>query len=681
MKASHETVKSGIDPDVFFQIIRSYRDFTRMIAELVVNEIDWRVPGSQPEIVVRFTKEGRSDCLEIVGQGRGADQDGRTGFTSLGKSQARGNAAMKGDKGSGSKGPVWHCREIVVETVPVPGKLYRITFTVEQLIEWLFKGATGGTWQVSDKPPRHPIRATGTRVILRGLGEGTGYVYRGKPLVRPSGTDKNQEDRSPERVVAELAECLPPNAHRFVTVIGYDEKATPLTVRKIEGDPVIGDAHNVPGVGDVSWDMAVVANKRPDDRLTVGALGTKVSWSEFVRLIHKNKRYANLLKQLDPFGDPHVAGHIEAPRINDFRGVNSNSIEGDIAEDEALVEGILITLIEQALPGVAKALNVDQKRATSDQNTFVAELARLIQDATGVKPKGPTRRVTITQRHSRLVLEPGESHEVEVKADPSVRVVWDDSRSGGTLNTRRGPKVTYTAGGICGDTFVLVARDMADATQVLYEVTIEIVAQMPFEFSRAVYRMDLGDRVRVSIDERAVRHTSGRIVIALAQSQPTGSPSDVRIEHRKDAAEAYVLSGTTEGYVDVEAYDAADRSRFHARAKVSVERGFRDRSRSSSPLDTEFVYDGRPYELAVSSYSGSREAFRHVSYLSPAQARSTITLNLSHPLFDGKPDVVRREAALWQVALRIAEDRNPDATLEELIQEAGIVYSTIIKAV
>ena len=531
-----------------------------------------------------------------------------------------------------------------------------------------------------DKPPRHPVRATGTRVILRGLGEGTGFLYKGKPLVRPSGTDRNQEDRSPARVVAELAECLPPNADRFVTVIGRDGKTLPLTVRRIEGEPIIGRARGVPGIGDVSWDMAVVANRRSEDRLTIGALGTKVSWSEFVRLIHKVKRYATLLSQLDPFNDPHTAGHIEAARINDYRGVNSNSIEGDIAEDEALVEGLLITLIEEALPGVRKALNADGKRATSDENTFLAELAGIFHEATGVKPKGPTRRVTVTQRHARIVLEPGESQEIEVNADPSVRVVWDVTRSGGALNTPRGSKVTYTAGAVCGDAFVLVARDMADATNTLYEVTIEIVAQMPFAFSRAVYRMDLGDRVRVALDERAVAHTSKNIVIALAKTQPAGSPGDVRIEHARNAAEAYVLSGAHEGYVEIEAYDAKDRARFSAKAKISVERGFRDRAKSASPLDTEFIYEGRRYELAVSLYSGSREAFRHVSYLSEATAKSTITLNLSHPLFDGKPDAVRREAALWQVAERIAEDRNHGSTLDELVQEAGLIYATITKA-
>lgn len=610
--------------------------------------------------------------MGITGQGRGASEAGRQGLTSWGESEGRGDGSKTGDKGSGSKGAIWHCKEVVIETVPEPGKLYSVSYTVEELLAWILRHEEH-EWVISDKPVRHPIRTTGTRVILRGLGEGTGYLYREKPLVNP------KEVRTAERLVAELAERLPPNAHRFVTITDYDGTTKPLQVRKIEGEPIIGEALSVPGVGDVSWDMAVVANRNPDlDGLKIGADGTNTTWQEFARLIRRNKRLATLLAQVDEaFGNPRLSGLINVPKLNEYRAIGSGAFEADIADDEAFCEGLLITLIDRPLPGVNKALRTDTARVTTDQRTFVAEIVQSIHAATGEKPTGPGQKTKVSNHKKTITVEAGETHEIEVVLPPGIDAVWNVRNCGGTLNVKRGNTIAYTAGKTCGNDFVLVANNRADATHVLFEIRIVIVERIPFAFE-ALYRLFTNERKRINLDPRAVRHTSGKVVIELAKTQAPDSPTDVRIEHKAGDAEAYVVSGTQTGFVEVVAYDRDQPTLYHASARVFVEPGTRDRAKPTSALDTAFVYNGRRYEVAISSYSGDPEALRHASYLTRGTERETITVNLDHPMFNGVPDAVRRAMCLNQISFRIAEAQSPDgATGDMVMQECSVIYATI----
>lgn len=670
---AREAVRATINPDVLFQCTRSFRDWARAVAEFVLNGIDWRVQGSAPEIVIRFFRDKRDWCVEITDQSQGADATGRHYLTSLGESRAREIGGMRGQKGSGSKAWIWHGSEVVFETTTEPGKLYRITCTVEKMLTWLFgKGTGSDAWEVIPKPPEHPIRVTGTRVVMRGLGKGRGD-YKGKPMVNP------KEDRSPQRLVAQLAECLPPNAHRFVSVVDENGKRHPLEVRKIEGEPIIGEAHGIPAAGDMSWDVAVVANRQTGlDYLRVGALGTYISWPELVRIL-RGPRYRTLLEQLEPLGDPHLSGYIEVPGLNEYRSTGSDSFEADLAQNAELVEGMLITLIEQMLPDVRRALKSDRRTTTTDDHTFLTGVVSVIQHATGIVPTmSPTRRVKVTKHRTRIVLEPGDTYEITLDVDPSVRVVWDDSASGGRMHPKRGIKGVYTAGKTLG-AFTLVARDANDATNALYEVTIEIVTTIPFAFQRPVYRMDLRDRVRVAVDERALRHTSGDIVIQFTESQNKEAPTDARLTRDGSKAhEGFVLSGEQQGFLDIEAFDRKNPERFKAQAKVSIERGYRDRpEKEGSPLDLEFVVDGHRYQLASSTFAGSDEAARHVSYLTVGREASTVTLNLDHPVFGGKSDDVRASQALWQIAMRVVEHNSPEALVDEAMQEAGVIYVKI----
>lgn len=670
---TREPVRATINPDVLFQCTRSFRDWAKAVAEFVLNGIDWRVAGSMSEIVIRFFKDKRECCVEIVDQSQGADATGRHYLTSFGESRAREIGGMRGQKGSGSKAWMWHCLEVVFETTTEPGTLYRITCTLEKMLAWLFgKGTGSDAWEVTPKLPDHPIRVTGTRVVMRGLGKGKGE-YKGRPMVNP------KEDRSAERLIRELAECLPPNAHRFVTIVDEDGERHQLEVRKIEGEPIIGEAPGVPAAGDMSWDVAVVANRQTGlDYLRVGALGTYISWPELVRLL-RGPRYRTLLEQLEPLGDPHLSGYIEVPGLNEHRSTGSDSFEADLAQNEELVEGMLITLIEQMLSGVRRALKSDRRTTTSDDQTFLAGVVDVIQRATGIVPTtGPTRRVKVTKHTTQIVLEPGDTYEIELNVDPNARVVWDDSASGGHMNPKRGIKGVYSAGQTCG-TFTLVARNMADASQVLYKVVIKIVQEIPFAFQRPVYRMDVNDRVRVAIDERAIRHTSGEIVIQIATEQNKEAPTDARLTRDgKRAHEGFVLSGEQQGFLEIEAFDRQNPERSKAKTKVSIEKGFRDRpEREGSPLDLEFVVNGHRFQLASSTFSGSQEAERHVSYLTVGREVSTVTINLDHPVFAGKADDVRASQALWQIAMRVVEHKMPQALVDEAMQEAGMVYVEI----
>jgi hypothetical protein len=487
-----------------------------------------------------------------------------------------------------------------------------------------------------------------------------------------------KETRDADRLIAELSECLPPNAHRFVRVVS---EAGPheLQVRQTEGEPIIGEAAGVPGVGDMSWDIGVVVNRQTGlDYLRVGGLGTYISWQEFARLARRNPRLRTLLGQLDLFGDPKLSGYIEAAKLNDHRSTSSDSFDADLSEDEDLLEGMLITLIEQVLPGVREALKTDRKSTTSDGHTFLAALAGGIHQATGIVPTGtPVRKVKITRRRQTITLERGDTAEISIEVEPGVIAVWDDSVSGGSFSVKRGTKGTYTAGKTCGS-FILIARNMADATQALYEVTVVIVEAIPFAFSRPVYRTDVNARVRVAIDERAIRHTSGDIVIRLCPNQSAGAPTDAKLDAGTKPYEGFVASGAQEGFLEIEAFDAKDPQRFQARAKVSIEKDFSKKGKETSPLDLEFIYDGHRYELAPSSYSGSPEALRQVSYLTPGKDVSTITLNLDNPALAGS-DEVRGSMALWQIAMRVVERTQPELLIDQASQEAGAVFAELTR--
>lgn len=665
------TMRTGINPDVFFQAVDGHADAVQMTAEYTKNGLDYRVRDINPEITIRLFMDGDVPCQEIVDQGRGASDQGRFGLISWGESEGRGDGTKTGDKGSGSKSGILHCREIVIETIPEAGRMYRARYTVEQLLDWLFR-QTPIAWVATDKPVRHPVRTTGTRVILRGLGTGTGFQNRGKDIVDPT------EVRTAERLVAELAERLPPNSQRFVTVVDYDGKRYPLQVRKIEGEPIIGEAHDVPGAGDISWDAAVVSNRNDQDCLMIGADGTKISWVEFVRIIRGQRRYALLLNELTPLSDKNLAGLINAARVGDYRSGSSNSFRSDIAKNAALVNGILMTLIEHMLPAVLKATNADAPRVTSDTKTMIAQLAQIIRASTGETPTGPKQRVTIVQRESTIVVEPGEVETIRIEPQKGVTVVWEDRNSGGTLSAKRGPTVTYTAGTTCGNGFQLIARDMTDATKTLFLVKIEIVKEIPFAFKRT-YDMFVRDDVRVSIDPRAVAHTSGDIRFEIVAGKE--SPTDVLIVPKQgQPGSANVRSGTQVGFVDVVAFDFKNPKKYRAVTRISVEPGARDKVRPESILDESFSYGNKQYRIAAMTWNGTGDnKLRNCSRIDGLDGDEwkTISIAFDHVMLADRPASVRVTSCLQQIALRVAEALMPGAPTSKVIDEASLIFVRI----
>lgn len=663
---------AGIDPDVFFQAVDGLTDWVGMIAEIEKNGLDYRVRDMNPELTIRFFRDNGVPCAEFVDQGRGASDQGRRGLISWGVSEGRGDKTKTGDKGSGSKGGILHCTEIVIETVPEAGRMYCARYTVEQLLDWLFR-QTPIAWVVSDKPVRHPVRTTGTRIVLRGLGTGTGFQNRGKDIVDPT------EVRTAERLVAELAERLPPNSQRFVTVIDYDGTRQQLQVRKIEGEPIIGEAHDVPGAGDISWDAAVVSNRNDQDCLLIGADGAKISWEEFVRIIRGQKRNTELLKELAPLREKSLAGLINVTRMADYRSGSSNSFRVDIAKNHALVDGILLTLIEHMLPAVLKARNADAPRITSDTKTMIAHLAQIIRASTNEVPTGPRQRVTIVQRESTIVVEPGEVETIRIEPQKGVDVVWDVRNCGGTLNVKKGPTVTYTAGTACGNGFQLPARDRTDATKVLYLVKIEIVKEIPFAFKRT-YDMFVNDDVRVSIDPRAVAHTSTDIRFEIVPGKE--SPTDVRIVPKQgQPGSANVYSGTQVGFVDVVAFDFKNPKKYRATTRISVEPGARDKVKPESILDEDFLYRGKRFKIAAKAWVGTGDSkLRNCSDVqgSDDDEWKTISIAFDHVMFADRPGPVKITSYLWQIALRVAESQMPKGTpIDQVIDEANLIYVRI----
>lgn len=665
--------RTGINPDVFFQAVDGHADHVQMTAEYTKNGLDYPVSATSPEITIRLFMDGDVPCQEIVDQGRGASDQGRFGLISWGESEGRGDGTKTGDKGSGSKGGILHCKEIVIETVPEAGKMYRARYTVEQLLDWLFR-QTPIAWVATDKPVRHPVRTSGTRIILRGLGTGTGFQNRGKDIVDPT------EVRTAERLVAELAERLPPNSQRFVTVVDYDGKRYPLQVRKIEGEPIIGEAHGVPGAGDISWDAAVVSNRNDQDCLMIGADGTRISWVEFVRLLRGHRqRYTELLKELAPLSEKNLAGLINVTRMGDYRSGSSNSFRGDIAKNAALVNGILMTLIEHMLPAVLKVTNADAPRVTSDTKTMIAHLAQIIRTSTNEIPTGPGQRVTIVKRESTIVVEPGEVETIRIEPPKGVVVVWEDRNSGGTLNAKKGPTVTYTAGAACGSGFQLVARDMTDATKVLYLVKIEIVKEIPFAFKRT-YDMFVNDDIRVSIDPRAVAHTSGDIRFEIVAGKE--SPTDVRVVPKQgQPGSANVCSGTQVGFVDVIAFDFKNPKKYRATTRISVEPGARDKVKPESILDEDFLYRGKRFKIAAKAWVGTGDSkLRNCSDVKGTDDDEwkTISIAFDHVMFANRTGPVKITSYLWQIALRVAESQMPKGTpVDQVIDEANLIYVRI----
>ena len=652
-----ETVDSGIDRSFLRRTTAEFAaDFIDGLGEVIWNSIDWSGKALDSIITVRFFMKGSLQCIQVSDHGDGANKLGRSAIVSMGKSLARKMRNMKGRNGFGRLAFLHHALSCIYETKTVKSRLCRVEFDEKKLLDTWF-GSGKMDWDLSELPPDHVVKTSGTSVTWVGLGEGE-HV-------------RSEHDRTPERVVQELAKRLLPNLARRIVVIDYDGQQYPLEQREIEGDPIRGEIHDAPIFKDMNWDLAIVAERQATvDRVMIGAYGPVCTVSEFLSRVRGNR---DLLLRLRPLlSYPKLSGGIEIPYLNELTNPGRKSFRAELFDNRALVENILLAIFKLIATEIEQRLTTGSSDwMHSDDQTLISQLVEGIHQATGAKPEH-REQIDIDENNANIKLEPGMSTTIRIRtARDDETYVWDIHHCGGQLDTARGAQVVYTAGDQLGR-FTLYARRVGEDNDMpLKTVTINIVPELDFRLKRSFITLMSGERCQLTLDERALHHVQGEIVWDDSNCGGT------LINPDGDRTKAtYVAGEGKDQHFLIYVYDSADPDKRRDTCTIHIVSEREDRQKPEK-VENEFTYNGYVFWLDFYRMEARGDALRHTSYFETGNP-TLINLNMLHPLFLDKPDSVVLEAARFQIALCVAEaiirmeERDDDTK-----QLAGMVYAEL----
>ncbi|TAL50175.1 hypothetical protein EPN81_03600 [Patescibacteria group bacterium] len=641
-----------------------FRDFIAAVRELIWNSVD----AKAREIIIRFVRRDTHTDLMITDDGEGMNQDGLDAIVSLDFSPSAADPEKRGRMGNGSKGFVHHARGLRVETRQAGDSVLSvITYTPTQLIAMWNNGSA--SWDTFNPPANHPIRVSGTVVTLLELGSGDG--------VNP------KHDRSPKRLVEELAGRMPMHVARRVTVIDEQGRSHHLKSRRLMGEKIEGEG-TIPGLGSVSYELGILPD--PDanvDRLEMWALEPVCDIHVFFSSVRLTPALATLLRPVRQMLDhPQVAGSIVIPGLKSLVGQDRLSFRQDLYDDEEMIFRIVKFLHDVLLPRVTAVLGQDTaKRMTStDAETLRQEIVRLMQNV-GSAPQSRTPVVDVDLLRvapSVVSLEPGEQVSLEVvDPKPGISYTWDDQSSGGTLSKKTGLNVTFTAGKAVGDFRLRVMDSEANEKT----IGVNIVSELPFGFSQRV--RTVLPRQRITLKLINTRRTTGQFTW-------DGSECGGSLEIAQDGLSAIYEAGEAEAEYQVTVTElSAPDTRLPKSTKcfLSVRRKSNEEDKRN-PSSFVFLWtDGTPFELRLVPYFSTEvEGVTSSFHLGAARTRpNIITVNSGHPSFEGQPIDVQRMMVVRELSLRIAQFELRDelalANTVNLVDTLSVRAGTILRTI
>lgn len=647
-----------IDRSLIDRLTDGFVGFLDALVQPVENSVD----AGATKIQIRFftDREGKA-CVAIFDDGVGMGENGREAYISICRSTSRGQEGKKGRNGTGRLGFFHHAAECYTMERALGDDLHEITLSRDALFD---------SWFIN----RKPIPWAKTKITKASLVKEHGAAVIWKDL--SVGSRQQQAHRRPEIVIEGLADKLAPSVGPMVEVQIVDEtgvaQSFPLKKRETKGKPIAGEHHKVEGLGDIYWDLSIVAkHDRSIDHVMIGSNSPTCTWLDIAKMLIGNKRYEAVAREINAvLYHPQVVGTIFVPKLNTFAGGDRKSYTAAMLYDEEFCDAFVHFLRTEIVPLVETELGLrSEDIVTTDDETFVADLCQEIQTATGILPPRQTIAEITLNRH-RVDLVPGQTYVFEVK-DPkqNKRYVWDDSTCGGKVNTKIGPRVEYTAGKE-GEGFKLVVSTMGDVNDgPTATITINIFDHLPLKFTKPTVTMGVHDT-------RNLRLENVPTGAKLKWSEQTWGGS---LKVDTDLCGATAISATVTGTYEIRVTDETDPDQTPAICEIHIEkiREGGEKPKTGQSTDTEFMIEGHRFRLLSNKFTGP-SAERTISWTERGSKNHVITLNLGHPTFAKLGDTAKKAVALREISIRSAQLLLPETASQETMLDRSAEISTLL---
>lgn len=650
-----------IDQSYLYKLTEHFVEPARATGQLIENAADW---GAK-KTLVRYTMKDGMVHKEVLDNGSGASEEGLSAIVSVCFSPSAKDIRKKGKNGTGVKGFLHHADAAIYETVNADGLLHRTVLTEENLHKWIAQGY--GEWDVTEKPSDHPIETTGTRVIWVNYG-GTKKSKRRKR--------GGHDPYSPQHDIENLGSCLPPYMAEQVRVIDFGGKAHELQRRETRGKPIRG---NTDTNGEYAFNYALDVVSQHDvgiDYLIIAAMGPVCTWVQFADQFRNDGRYTPFFKRINPvLGNPRVSGYIDDPRLNEYASNSRRGFLADLADDHKLMIDFLSNVLKNIVPKVEDAIGLTASEiVTSDVTTHLTEVVRGIHDALGVTPKQSEDIVPVHIGVSpmRAKLNVGGMPCVFEVTNPvpGSRYVWNDEGSGGSLDKHTGPRVTYTPGIESGQFALHLQEEGGDCLHSIPKITL---GEWSLSFIYPLVTLHPHERrlIRLVHTEKTSGEFSWNNVDFPGALQETGND-----------LERVLVTNDELGTFSVTVTDKKDPSK-RAECTIVVEKKSEGTGRVPHRSDShEFEYEGQTFALWPTSIEGEGNEYDASGLGELNSSRCVIHLNFAHPKFKDKPEIVKREVTLQQIAMRVAQRLQNlghfGGSSFELIRNIDFVYTKLM---
>ncbi len=652
-------VPARIGNSVAQQLVAGYREFPHCVAEVVKNPMDACLQLEPPKrledinIIVRYVRNGDDVNLEVIDDVSGGNTEAYSGIVSIAHSAdaafGRRGKQRIGQYDTGRLAMLNHAERLSYEMLPGDNKLRCISFTFDELMAMTAAGK--GNWNVVPRPKSHVLTKRGTRLVIHGLGKGT---------------KDPQHDRSPARLVRELAEYIPLELAPRVRVIDLEGNEFPLAERPLVGDKIRLTLHGV-HCGPVIVNIGISPKSQGmtgNIRLTTGGSGP--TFAEFLRPLVNDKRYGELVREVRYLlTHAQGMGTVEIPDARPYRSPDSNGFKSELYGNQPFVTELLTLLTTSVAPEIARlvgANNTDLTPRTTDLD-LIAGVCRHIHQLTGKVPPGVTKvrgGPTTNQHRVTYAVNTG-PHIIELEKslsegkDPK-KLVWDTRNSGGDVNTASGARLEYTPRQVspAGTTFTLVCRDLTQGNdpeeQVIFTLHILVVEELPLTCSPETMTLLVGERklIRLANTDRC----SGVFRWFM-------SGQGVTLDLHADTLTAFATGKTVGDSCDITVEDAMDSSRSATCCIRIVDK--REVKTQHEPAANEFVWEGHRFIIEIVDYAAV-QMHGSLHSLQRGTDYSLIEINIGHPAIRlAKSDDVRSSRFMDCVASAIAEYSLPEA--------------------
>lgn len=520
-------------------------------------------------ITVENEKDPESFSITILDNGKGMGPRGRQSFMDVAMSLSKEKGFKRGRHGLGvkrMKADFKFCEIVDISADEKDDKMRVISFPWN---DWLLK--LQGDKSVSlavNTLPRDPVKiglprnSTGVRIRLWGP---QGRFY------------------SISEVIDTLATYLAPWLAKKILVSSNGQKWLPLKTREFIGERIEYEETH-PTLGRIIVNLYLPKSTTEGDALRIGAIGPVCDFKDFKSYFpeHLRKRLPDVLD------NPIVNGLIDVARFNEFSDAYRKSFDVSLFETPMMRD--FVDFLEYQLSDqIEEKLGMVQDELSDEmQSRLMEEVAQLCNVLGGERTAPvPQERPLILSVKNIEVLR-GQKVAIAIRRHSTTikKFEWDDTRSGGSIDTDEGKQVVYTAGDKVGE-YELTCFD-ADRAETRATVNISIVPKFQLRISPSQATLEVGESITLHA-KNVEDDSSGAANLRWRSDEPEG---------KFDATRGDIVTytaGYQEGTYLITVYDRKKESK-QATAVVTVVKERPERARKDDD-SSSIVIEGIRYKL------------------------------------------------------------------------------------